>query len=249
MTPTSPDPAPEIPETPGTETPASETPASETPTPENPAPENPTPENPAPDTPETSAPVDNTEAKPTEAKPVQEAVVIGAKAKTIPKSIRLWESAFSALKVLMGKYGKNLTDMASISIIAHAKKASAASIVKYRTLEDKILFALQASASDIKAGLSNFREDLYKARKSNRDPAALKAAYDALSVKYQATMVRAEETLALMDKECLLTNLLTGEEHEILMEMIKDLDNEKPTTQTEQKKRDLQLKILKALLP
>lgn len=96
---------------------------------------------------------------------------------------------------------------------------------------------------------ATLREDLYQARKSNRDPVALKAAYDAISAKYQATMHHADETLSLMDKECLLTDLLTGDDHEILMEMIKDLEIEKPTTQLEQKKRDLQLKILKALLP
>lgn len=77
------------------------------------------------------------------------------KEETMP--IRLWLSAYHALKTLKGKYRTNMTGMASIAIIAYAKKSAAVQIVKFRVLEDKILFALQASATDIRTGLSNLR--------------------------------------------------------------------------------------------
>ena len=99
------------------------------------------------------------------------------KEETVPKSIRLWKSAVDALKVLMGKYGKNKADMASIAILAYAKQAAAAPILRSRLMDDKTLFALQAAATDIRTGLSNLRNDLYEARKSHRNPVKLQEIY------------------------------------------------------------------------
>lgn len=171
------------------------------------------------------------------------------KPETIPKTIRLWKHAFDALKGLMGQYEKNMVDMASIAIIAYAKKAAAAAIVKYRTLEDKALFALQASATDIKAGLSNLHNDLYVARKSHRDPAAAKALYEGISGRYEKTIGHADDTLDLIKKELRLTEILSDADHEFLPEIIEKLETQQPANQRERRKRDFELKIFKSLLP
>lgn len=170
------------------------------------------------------------------------------KEKSVSKSIRLWKSALDALKVLMGKYGKNMVDMASIAIIAHAKQAAAAATVRFRLLDDKTLFALQASATDIRAGLSNLRNDLYTARKSNRDPEQLKAAYAELRAKYKALTKRADEILTLIDKEITLHGLLGPSDYALLIQAIAILEASKPKTRTQTQLRDLLLRIYKTLL-
>lgn len=171
------------------------------------------------------------------------------KEETVPKSIRLWKSAFDALKVLMGKYGKNMADMVSIAIIAYAKQAAAAPIVRFRVIAEKTLFALQASATDIQTGLSNLRNDLYKARKSRRDPEELKLLYAELSAKYQKISDHAEETLQKMDKELLLYNLLDPSDHALLVQLLDRLEQAKPKNRSERQIRDLHLKIYRALIP
>lgn len=170
------------------------------------------------------------------------------KEQTIPKSIRLWKSAFDALKVLMGKYGKNMAEMVSICILAYAKKAAAAPVVYHRTLEDKTLFALQAAATDIKVGLSNLRNDLYEARKSHRNPEQLKAIYTELSAKYQALLKRSDETLKLIDKECLLHDLIDHSDHRLLMQLLDRLNLAKPKNRSEMQIWDLHFKIYTTLL-
>jgi len=171
------------------------------------------------------------------------------KEKTVSKSIRLWQSAFDALKVLMGKYGRNMADMASIAILAYAKEAAAAPIVRFRVMAENILFALQAAATDIKAGLSNFRNDLYKGRKSHRDPVELKLLYAELSAKYQKVLDHAEETLQKMDKELLLHKLLDPSDHTLLVQLLDRLEQAKPKNRSERQIRDLHLKIYRALIP
>ncbi len=166
---------------------------------------------------------------------------------TIPSSIRLWESAYNALKALMAKYGKNMTEMTSICIFEYAKKAAAAATVKFRTMEDKTLFALQASATDIRTGLSNLREDLYQARKSHRDPAGAKAIYEVISGRYQKTIDHAEETLDLMAKELCLTGILADANPEILSSIIEKFAQKEPTIQLTSKERKILLEILTAL--
>jgi hypothetical protein len=171
------------------------------------------------------------------------------KEKTVSKSIRLWESAFAALKVLMGKYGMNMVDMVSTAIIAYAEKAAAAPILRYRIMDRKTLFPLQASATDIRAGLSKLGDDLNNARKSHRDPEERKAIYTSISTKHLATMAHADETLTLMDKECLLHDLLTPSEHALLVQLLDRLEHAKPKNRSERQIRDLHLKIYKTLLP
>ena len=168
---------------------------------------------------------------------------------TVPKSIRLWKSAFDALKVLMGKYGKNMADMVSIAIIVYAKQAAAAPIVRFRVIAEKTLFALQASATDIRTGLSNLRNDLYEVRKSRRDPVELKLLYAALSTKYQKTLDHAEDTLQKMDRELLLYELLHPSDHALLVQLIDRLEQAKPKNMSERQIRDLHLKIYRALIP
>lgn len=171
------------------------------------------------------------------------------KEKTVPKSIRLWKSAFDALKVLMEKYGKNTADMASIAILAYAKNAAAAPILRFRIMAEKTLFALQAAAADIRTGLSNLRNDLYEARKSNRYTEEHKAFFANLSVSYQKVMAHADRTLTLMDKECLLHQLIEPSDHALLAQLADRLELAKPKNRTERQIRDLHLKIYKALLP
>lgn len=171
------------------------------------------------------------------------------KEKTVPKSIRLWKSAFDALKVLMSKYGKNMADMVSIAIIAYAKQAAAAPILRFRVIAEKILFALQASATDIRTGLSNLRNDLYEARKSRRDPVELNLLYAELSAKYQKILDHAEETLQKMDRELLLYELLDPSDHALLVQLIDRLEQAKPKNRSERQIRDLHLKIYRALIP
>ena len=175
----------------------------------------------------------------------QEAATV--KELTIPASIRLSQSAFNALKALMGKYGKNMVAMASICIIAYAKNAAASATVKFRTLEDKTLFALQASATDIQTGLSNLRNDLYLARKSHRDPKAAKALYEKISDKYEKTIAHAADTLDLMEKELCLTEILADADHKLLPEIIEKLANKEPSIQFANTERKQLLKILLAL--
>lgn len=170
------------------------------------------------------------------------------KEKTVPVSIRLWESAFAALKVLKAKYHMNKADMASTAIHAYGKKSAAAPTVRYRILDLKWLFSLQASANDIKQGLSNLEEDLFDARKSHRDPEERKALYDLLGERYSKVFDHADQTLTLMDKECLLNDLLKPDEHERLLKLIEKLENEEPKSVAERKIRDLQLKIFKTLI-
>ena len=182
-------------------------------------------------------------------KPLQAGVAIGVKVKTIPKTLRLSELAFAALTVLEGKYPKLCrAAIVSMAVLAYAKSAAAAPILKYRMLHYVVLFRLQAAATDIKMGLRSLGQQLFEARKSNRYPAALKVAYETLTAKQMAVLDHAEETLTNMDCECLLADILTGEDHTLLTEMIDELENEKPTTQTEQKKRVLRLKLYKILL-
>lgn len=174
----------------------------------------------------------------------------GAKVKTIPASIRLSEVAFAALTVLEGIYTSlNRGAILSLAVLAYAKRAAAAPILKYRMLHDHVLFPLQAAATDIKTGLQSLSHDLFDARKSNRDPEALKVAYETLTAKQMAILDHAEETLFRMNRECLLTDLLTGEDHGRLLGMIEKLEKDKPTTQEERNIRELQLKIFKILLP
>lgn len=170
------------------------------------------------------------------------------KEETVPKSIRLWKSAFDALKVLMGKYGKNKADMASIAILAYAKQASAAPILRSRLMDDKTLFALQAAATDIRTGLSNLRNDLYEARKSHRNPVKLQEIYAELSAKYQALMKRADETLTLIDKECALHGLLAPCDRALLVQAVATLKGAKPKNRTGAQLRDLLIKIYNTLL-
>jgi hypothetical protein len=170
------------------------------------------------------------------------------KEKTVPKSIRLWKSAFDALKVLMGKYGKNMADMVSIAILAYAKNAAAAPILRSRLMDDKTLFALQVAATDIRTGLSNLRNDLYEARKSHRNPEQLKAVYDILSAKYQALMKRADETLTMIDKECALHGLLAPCDRALLVQAIATLKAGKPKNRTGVQLRDLLIRIYNTLL-
>jgi hypothetical protein len=170
-----------------------------------------------------------------------------AKEPTIPKSIRLWRDAYDALRALMAKYGKNMTDMTSIAIIAYAKNAAAAAIAKFRTMEDKTLFALQAAAYDIKIGLGNLRNDLYEARKSHRHPTAADAFYETLRGKYVKSFDHADDTLELINKELRVTEILSNVDPEILQAAIEKLETEKVATQKERKIRDLNLEILKAL--
>jgi hypothetical protein len=171
------------------------------------------------------------------------------KEKTVPKSIRLWESAFDALKVLVGKYGKNMADMVSIAILAYAKQAAAAPIVRFRVIAEKTLFALQASATDIRTGLSNLRNDLYEARKSRRDPVELKLLYAELSANYQKILDHAEESLQKMDKELLLYKLLDPSDHALLVQLLDRLEQARPKNRSERQIRDLHLKIYRALIP
>lgn len=170
------------------------------------------------------------------------------KEKTVSKSIRLWQSAFAALRVLMGKYSLNMVDAASTAIIAHAELAAATPIVRYRIMDHKTLFPLQASATDIRAGLSNLGNDLYNARKSHRDPEERKAIYASLNTTNLATMAHADETLTLMDKECVLHDLLAPSDHALLIQALEVLECAKPKNRTERQLRDLHLKIYKTLL-
>jgi hypothetical protein len=187
-------------------------------------------------------------------KPTQEnvstspAVEAIRKEKTVPKSIRLSEPAFDALKVLMGKYGKNMADMVSIAILAYAKNAAAAPILRSRLMDDKTLFALQAAATDIRTGLSNLRNDLYEARKSHRNPEQLKAVYAILSAKYQELMNRANETLTMIDKESALYELLAPCERALLVQAIAILKAGKPKSRAGTQIRDLLIRIYNLLL-
>jgi hypothetical protein len=170
------------------------------------------------------------------------------KEKTVPKSIRLWKSAFDALKVLMAKYGKNMADMVSITILAYAKQAAGAPILRSRLMDDKTLFALQAAATDIRTGLSNLRNDLYEARKSHRNPEQLQAIYSELSAKYQALMKHADETLTTIDKECALHGLLAPCDRALLIQAIATLKAGKPKSRTGAQLRDLLIRIYNTLL-
>lgn len=170
------------------------------------------------------------------------------KEKTVSKSMRLWQSAFDALRVLMGKYGMNMVDMASTAILAYAVKAAAAPIVRFRVIAEKTLFALQASATDIRTGLSNLRNDLYEARKSHRDPDERKSLYAMLSAKYQKVLDHAEETLQKMDKELLLYKLLDPSDHTLLVQLLDRLEQAKPKNRSERQIRDLHLKIYRAII-
>ena len=166
---------------------------------------------------------------------------------TIPSSIRLHQSAFDALKALMVRYAKNMTEMTSVCIIEYAKKAAAVATVKYRTLEDKTLFALQASATDIRTGLSNLRQDLYEARKSHRDPPAAIALYDEISGKYNKSIDHADETLDLIAKEICLTEVLSDTDPAVLTSIIEKLAQTEPTIQFTNTERKLLRKILSTL--
>jgi hypothetical protein len=170
------------------------------------------------------------------------------KEKTVPKSIRLWKSAFDALKVLMAKYGKNMADMVSIAILAYAKQAAAAPILRSRLMDDKTLFALQAAATDIRTGLSNLRNDLYEARKSHRNPEQLQAIYTELSAKYRAILKHADETLTLIDKESMLHGLLAPCDRALLVQAIATLKASKPKNRTGAQLRDLLIRIYNTLL-
>lgn len=170
------------------------------------------------------------------------------KEQTVSKSIRLWQSAFDALRVLMGIYGMNMVDMVSTSILAYAVKAAAAPIVRFRIMGEKSLFPLQASATDIRTGLSSLRNDLYKARKSHSDPEERKALYLELSFKYQKLFVEVEKTLTLMNKECLLHDLLEPGDHQLLVQAVLQLKASKPITRAQIQIRDLYLKIFETLL-
>lgn len=174
----------------------------------------------------------------------------GLKSRTVPKSIRITEVADAAVTVLKGKYPK-LTRAAIVSkaVIAYLKGAAAAPIVKYRMLHYHVLYPLQAAATDIKTGLESLGQQLYEARKSNRDPAALKNAFGILTAKQIAVLERAEVTLTKMDRECLFADTLTAEDHALLIEIIESLEKEKPTSPKDQQKRKLQLRILKSFLP
>jgi hypothetical protein len=176
------------------------------------------------------------------------AVEATQKEKTVPKSIRLWKSAFDALKVLMGKYGKNMADMVSIAILAYAKQAAAAPILRSRLMDDKTLFALQAAATDIRTGLGNLRNDLYEARKSHRNPEQLQAVYAKLSAKYQALLKHADETLTLIDKESVLHGLLAPCDRALLVQAIATLKAGKPKSRTGAQLRDLLIRIYNTLL-
>jgi hypothetical protein len=170
------------------------------------------------------------------------------KEKTVPKSIRLGQTAFDALKVLMGKYGKNMADMVSIAILAYAKQAAAAPILRSRLMDDKTLFALQAAATDIRTGLSNLRNDLYEARKSHRNPEELQAVYAKLSAKYQAVLKHADETLTLIDKESVLHGLLAPCDRALLVQAIATLKAGKPKSRTGAQLRELLIRIYNTLL-
>lgn len=170
------------------------------------------------------------------------------KKQTVPKSIRLWKSAFDALRALMAKYGKNMVDMASIAIIAYAKSAAAAPILRSRLVDDNTLFALQAAATDVRAGLSNLRNDLYEARKSHRNPERLQKVYAELSATYQARLKHADETLTLIDKECALHGLLAPSDRALLIQAVATLKGAKPKNRTGAQLRDLLIKIYNTLL-
>lgn len=173
----------------------------------------------------------------------------GLKSKTISKSIRLTEVADAGVTVLKGKYpGLTRAAIVSMAVIAFVKSAAAAPILKYRMLHHHVLFPLQEAATDIKSGLESQGQQLFDARKSNRDPAALKLAYETLTAKQMAVLDHAEDTLTKMDREVFFAGTLTAEDHSLLIEMIKSLENEKPTTPRDQQKRKLQLRILKAFL-
>ena len=106
-----------------------------------------------------------------------------------------------------------------------------------------------ASATDIRTGLSNLRNDLYEARKSRRDPVELKLLYAELSAKYQKILDHAEETLQKMDRELLLYELLDPSDHALLVQLIDRLEQAKPKNRSERQIRDLHLKIYRALIP
>ncbi len=171
-----------------------------------------------------------------------------SKEKTVPKSIRLSQTAFDALKVLMGKYGKNMADMVSIAILAYAKNAAAAPILRSRLMDDKALFALQAAATDIRTGLSNLRNDLYEARKSHRNPEQLQAIYAELSAKYGALMKRADETLTLIDKESALNGLIAPCDRALLIQAVAKLKVAKPKSRTAAQLQELLIRIYNTLL-
>lgn len=172
------------------------------------------------------------------------------KPKTIPTTIRLTELAFTCLRVLEGKYpALNRAAIVSLAVIAYAKKAAAAPILKYRMLHHHVLFPLQASATDIKTGLQSLGQQLFEAKKSNRDPVSLKAAYDAVAAKQIAVLEHADDTLDLMAKELSLTEILANADHEMLPNIIDKLANNEPSIQFTNTERKQLLKILKLLLP
>lgn len=187
--------------------------------------------------------------KPKEEKPKVSEETKTKNRETIPKSIRLSKVAFDALKGLMDKYDKNMADMVSIAILAYAKKAAAAPVVRYRMLDDKILFALQASATDIRHGLSNLRKDLLGAKKSHNDPVQLIETYADLSAKYESIQKHADVVLTLIAKEMLLHDLLEPSDHVLLSQYALRVENSVPQNKTQKQMRDLLLKIYETLLP
>ncbi len=197
----------------------------------------------SPVAPASPAPPDQEAAigSPVEVEPIE-------KEKSVSKSIRLWKKAFDALRVLMGKYGMNMVDMASTAILAYAVKSAAAPIARYRIMDWKSLFALQASATDIKAGLSTLGNDLYKARKSHRDPVERKAVYSEIGTSQLNVLADARETLRKMDKEILLHDLLEPGDYELLVQAIVQLKASKPRTRAQRQIRDLYLKIFETLI-
>jgi hypothetical protein len=187
-------------------------------------------------------------------KPKEEKPKVSEETKTkdsekIPKSIRLSQTAFNALKGLMGKYDENMADMVSIAILAYAKNAAAAPILRYRLLDENMLFLIQASATDIRSGLCNLRGDLRSARKSHSDPIQLQEFYADMSDKYQSILKHADEVITLIDKEMLLDALLEPSDFDMLRQEVLRIENSKPNTISERKLRELLLRIYQTLLP
>lgn len=204
-----------------------------------------TPKPPKPKSPQSSASASSASAADDLEQHVEDAP---PKEPTVPASIRLWQSAYDALKVLMAKYGKSMVDMVSTAILAYARNAVAAPILRLRLLDVPQLYTLQAAATDIRIGLSNLREDLYRARKSTTNPATLTSLYNTITARYKVTLSKAEETLDLLAKESVLIELIKMHP-ELLPEIIKELENRKPTSQKEKQMIELQLRILRTILP
>ena len=172
------------------------------------------------------------------------------KPKTIPTTYRLTEPAFHALKVLEAKNPKmTRAAVMSMTVIAYAKKAAAAPVIKTRMLHDDCLFALQAAASDIKLGLQSFQQQLFTEKKSSRDPAALTAAFSTIAANFRETFAKAEATLGDMDREHVLHDILNPNNTGLLKEIIEDIEKGTSPDPRKTQKRELLLTILKTLIP